>query len=132
VLLTTHYMAEADELCDRIAIIDHGRVMACDTPANLKRMLQQQPIFEIAAAGIGDRHLDELGRAPGVVRVTGEQDAAGGAYRLKFIVEDESVIGAIVTGLTAAGGHIISLQKNEPTLEDVFIKLVGRSLTAAE
>ncbi|HUS17995.1 MAG TPA: ABC transporter ATP-binding protein, partial [Chloroflexia bacterium] len=46
VLLTTHYMAEADSLCDRIAIIDHGAVLACDTPANLKRRLQKQPIFE--------------------------------------------------------------------------------------
>lgn len=131
VLLTTHYMAEADELCDRIAIIDHGTVLACDTPANLKRLLQKQPVFEIAVAGLDGRSLEPLGHAPGVVRVTGEADAALGAYRLNFILEDEAAIGAAVTALTGLGGHVLRLQKNEPTLEDVFIKLVGRSLTEA-
>jgi ABC-2 type transport system ATP-binding protein len=130
VLLTTHYMAEADELCDRIAVIDHGAVLACDTPANLKRMLQKQPVFEIQAAGITDRHLEALGGAPGVVRVTGEPDVSGSAYTLKFILEDESAIGAVVTALTTLNGQVQRLQKNEPTLEDVFIKLVGRSLSA--
>ncbi|HUS14052.1 MAG TPA: DUF4162 domain-containing protein, partial [Chloroflexia bacterium] len=132
VLLTTHYMAEADSLCDRIAIIDHGAVLACDTPANLKRRLQKQPIFEILAGGIDERVLPALSRAPGVERVTGESDAARQAFRLKFIVAEEAAIGAVVSALTAQGGHILSLQKNEPTLEDVFIQLVGRSLTAEE
>ena len=45
-LLTTHYMVEADELCDRVAIINAGRVLACDTPAALKRRLQREPIFQ--------------------------------------------------------------------------------------
>jgi ABC-2 type transport system ATP-binding protein len=130
VLLTTHYMAEADELCDRIAIIDHGTVLACDTPTNLKRMLQKQPVFEIRAAGITDRSLEALGRTPGVVRVTGEPDVSGSAYTLKFILEEEAAIGAVVTALTALQGQVQSLQKNEPSLEDVFLKLVGRSLTA--
>lgn len=129
VLLTTHYMAEADELCDRIAIIDHGKVLACDTPANLKRMLQRQPVFEISASGISGRGIEALGRAPGVVRVTGEPDESGSFYKLKFILEDESAIGSVVNTLTAQNGSIINLQKNEPTLEDVFLKLVGRSLS---
>ncbi len=56
-LLTTHYMVEADELCDRVAIINQGRVLACDTPAALKRRLQQDAIFRIEVSplnGIGD------------------------------------------------------------------------------
>ncbi len=132
VLLTTHYMAEADELCDRIAIIDHGAVLACDTPTNLKRMLQTQPVFAIRAAGVGPAQLPALGRAPGVQRVTGEPAADGAGYLLKFILDDEAAIGAVVTALTAVQGRILGLQKEEPTLEDVFIKLVGRSLTTAE
>ena len=132
VLLTTHYMAEADELCDRIAIIDHGAVLACDTPSNLKRQLQTQPVFAIRAAGIGPAQLEALGRAPGVQRVTGEPAADGAGYRLKFILDDEAAIGAVVTALTAVQGRILGLQKEEPTLEDVFLKLVGRSLTPAE
>ncbi len=132
VLLTTHYMAEADELCDRIAIIDHGTVLACDTPANLKHLLQKQPVFEVKASGITARSIEALGHAPGVVRVIGEPDEGGSAYRLKFILEAEAAIGAVVTALTEQQGNIISLQKNEPTLEDVFVALVGRSLTAED
>lgn len=131
-LLTTHYMAEADELCDRIAIIDKGKVLACDTPANLKRMLQKQPVFEITASGINEATIDALGRAPGVVRVSGDPDESGSTYKLKFILEDESAIGSVVSELTRHNSSIKNLQKNEPTLEDVFIKLVGRSLTAEE
>jgi ABC-2 type transport system ATP-binding protein len=129
-LLTTHYMAEADELCDRIAIIDHGKVLACDTPSNLKKLLQKQPTFEISAAGITDRTLNALATAPGVVRVSATPDESGTSHKLNFILEDESAIGSVVSTLTAHNGSILTLQKNEPTLEDVFIKLVGRSLTA--
>jgi ABC-2 type transport system ATP-binding protein len=131
VLLTTHYMAEADELCDRIAIIDHGKVLACDTPANLKRMLQRQPVFEISASGINAHSIEAFGRVPGVVRVNAEPDESGSIYKLKFILEDESVIGGVISTLAAQNGSIVSLQKNEPTLEDVFLKLVGRSLSDA-
>jgi ABC-2 type transport system ATP-binding protein len=130
VLLTTHYMAEADELCDRIAIIDHGKVLACDTPANLKRTLQKQPVFEISASGVDGRSIEAFGRVPGVVRVNGEPDESGSVYNFKFILEDESVIGGVISSLAAQNGSIVSLQKNEPTLEDVFLKLVGRSLSS--
>jgi ABC-2 type transport system ATP-binding protein len=132
VLLTTHYMAEADELCDRIAIIDHGKVLACDTPTNLKRLLQKQPVFEIGVTGITDRSIVELEATPGVLHVTGEADAGGGTYKLKFILQDESAIASAINALTALNAGIVSLQKNEPTLEDVFVKLVGRSLSAED
>jgi ABC-2 type transport system ATP-binding protein len=132
VLLTTHYMAEADELCDRIAIIDHGAVLACDTPANLKHLLQKQPVFEVNASGITERSIEALGHAPGVVRVIGEPHEDGSSYRLKFILEAEAAIGSVVSALSEQHGSIISLQKNEPTLEDVFVALVGRSLSAED
>jgi len=128
-LLTTHYMAEADELCDRIAIIDHGKVLACDTPSNLKHLLQKQPTFDISAAGITDKTVAALEAAPGVVHVIASPDESGISHNLKFILEDESAIGSVVSTLAAHNGRILTLQKNEPTLEDVFIKLVGRSLT---
>lgn len=128
-LLTTHYMAEADELCDRIAIIDHGKVLACDTPTNLKHLLQKQPTFDISASGITGKTIASLEAAPGVVRVIATPDEGGISHKLKFILEDESAIGSVVSTLAAHNGRILTLQKNEPTLEDVFIKLVGRSLT---
>ncbi|HST05924.1 MAG TPA: ABC transporter ATP-binding protein [Chloroflexia bacterium] len=128
-LLTTHYMAEADELCDRIAIIDHGKVLACDTPTNLKHLLQKQPTFDITAAGITDKTIAALQSAPGVVRVIATPDESGTSHTLKFILEEEAAIGSVVSTLAAHNGSILTLEKSEPTLEDVFIKLVGRSLT---
>jgi ABC-2 type transport system ATP-binding protein len=129
-LLTTHYMAEADELCDRIAIIDHGKVLACDTPANLKRLLQKQPTFQITAAGITERTISALSSAPGVASVSAEPEEGGTSHRLRFVLEEEAAIGSVVSTLAAHNGSILTLQKDEPTLEDVFMKLVGRSLSA--
>lgn len=131
VLLTTHYMAEADELCDRIAIIDRGKVLACDTPQNLKLMLQKQPVFEIGARGLDDEKIRTLEQTNGIVRITATPAEDGTTHFLKVILEEESAIGELVLGLTRVKGEIVSLQKNEPTLEDVFIKLVGRGLNDA-
>ena len=83
-LLTTHYMAEADELCDRIAIIDHGKVLACDTPTNLKHLLQKQPTFDISAAGITDKTRCSVETAPGVVRVIATPDESGISHNAKI------------------------------------------------
>ncbi len=131
-LLTTHYMAEADELCDRIAIIDHGKVLACDTPANLKRMLQEQPSFQITASDVTERVLAALRGLPGVVGLTATPDQSGSAHTLGFVMEDESVIGSVVSTLAAHDAGIMTLTKHEPTLEDVFVKLVGRGLSELE
>src|SRR5580700_7781462 len=68
-LLTTHYMAEADELCDRVAIIDKGKVLACDTPAALKRRVQTHALYEISLAP-GPGKWDDLGKLPGVHQST--------------------------------------------------------------
>src|SRR5207302_43231 len=132
-LLTTHYMVEADELCDRIAIIDRGRVLACDTPAGLKRRVQQHHIFEITLSPQGQALLGPspngagpIGRLPGVHSCTAS--AGGGAVSLKLALEEEAAIGLVVQALAQGGGHIRSLRHVEPTLEDVFIELVGRGL----
>ena len=128
VLLTTHYMAEADELCDRIAIIDKGKVLICDTPENLKRLLQKQPVFEIIAGGLDLASISQIRNAPGIVRLTEEFEPEASQHRLHFILEEESVLSAVVSALATTGGNLIALQKHEPTLEDVFVKLVGRRL----
>jgi ABC-2 type transport system ATP-binding protein len=128
-LLTTHYMAEADELCDRVAIIDKGKVLACDTPSSLKRRVQSHPIYEISLApgleGWGD--LDKLaGVHQSIARSTPT------TVELKVSLEQESAIGTVVQWLVTRGCHILSLKKVEPTLEDVFIELVGHGLTDSE
>jgi ABC-2 type transport system ATP-binding protein len=125
-LLTTHYMMEADQLCDRVAIIDHGRILACDTPAALKRRVQQHAIFEITVTP-GDDHLEAIRNLSGVHSLTLE--AKPTSIDLKVALVDEPVIGAVVERILAGGSHILTLRKVEPTLEDVFIELVGHGLS---
>ena len=87
-LLTTHYMVEADELCDRVAIINQGRVLACDTPAALKQRLQKDAIFEIDTSPLNGLTVTKLEDLPGVRKVTCQE--ADGSATLNFILEEEA------------------------------------------
>ncbi|MBI3360068.1 MAG: ABC transporter ATP-binding protein [Chloroflexi bacterium] len=127
VLLTTHYMVEADELCDRVAIIDKGRVLACDTPANLKRRLQREAIFHMQVSPMNNGALSGFGTLPGVRKFTHE--AHDGSSTLELILEADDVLSSVVAKLTQHNARILNLQKREPTLEDVFVDLVGRGLS---
>jgi ABC-2 type transport system ATP-binding protein len=124
-LLTTHYMQEADQLCDRLAIIDGGKVLACATPAALKRRVQEHVLFTITVAPGGDP-VEGLRRLPGVAHVTAEPSPT--AVTLKVALAEEPVVGAVVQALLAGGSHVLTLRKEEPTLEDVFVELVGHGL----
>ncbi len=125
-LLTTHYMAEADELCDRLAIIDKGKVLACDTPANLKRQVQKYPLYELTLAPTANVW-DGVGVLAGVHQSTATTTPT--TVELKVSLLDEPAIGAVVQSLVTAGGRILTMKKVEPTLEDVFIELVGHGLS---
>ncbi|HVK12245.1 MAG TPA: ABC transporter ATP-binding protein [Gemmataceae bacterium] len=124
-LLTTHYMAEADELCDRLAIVDRGKVLACDTPANLKRRVQEYPMFELSLAPSANG-VAEVGSLPGVHQATRTETPT--TVELKVALEEEPAIGSVVQKVVAGGGKVLTLRKVEPTLEDVFIELVGHGL----
>jgi len=124
VLLTTHYMAEADQLCDRIAIIDEGKILACNTPANLKKMVRMNKTFTLDVTLLADKSV--LGTVKGVDKFTYVDDAEKNLTHLKFVLTDESAVSDIVSDVLRNGSKIVSLQKTEPTLEDVFIKMVGK------
>jgi ABC-2 type transport system ATP-binding protein len=126
-LLTTHYMAEADELCDRVAIIDQGKVLACDTPANLKRRVQEHSIFEVVLAP-GRDGVAAVRQVPGVLNVTSSETPTD--VSLKVASAEDGVIGGVVQAVIASGGKVMTLRKVEPTLEDVFIELCGHGLGA--
>ncbi len=126
-LLTTHYMAEADELCDRLAIIDKGKVLALDTPANLKRRVQQHSIFELSLAPGGT--LPDLAKLPGVFQAVTTETP--NTLEVKVLLHEESAIGTVVPAVVNSGARILNLKKTEPTLEDVFIELVGHGLTTS-
>ena len=124
VLLTTHYMAEADEMCDRIAIIDKGKILACDTPENLKRMARMDTTFRLEVDALRDT--SGLGRIPGVKNFSSKDDIAKNTTHFTFILDGEGPVADILSYITAQGSKVRSLQKSEPTLEDTFIKMVGR------
>lgn len=127
VLLTTHYMAEADELCDRVAIIDKGRVLVCDSPQNLKKSLAGEAVFYIEIP-LSVNGMEKFGQIPGVKQFAYEHKSHLGRTELKFILEEESAISNVTESLSGNGSKIISLSKMEPSLEDVFVALVGRGL----
>ena len=129
VVLTTHYMMEADELCDRVAIIDRGQVLACAPPADLKRRVQEFPTFEmrVSAAANGWQALEEL---PGVQHCIRQETPD--AVALTVALKEERAVGAVVQQIVQGGSHILALKKIEPTLEDAFIELVGHGLETAE
>jgi ABC-2 type transport system ATP-binding protein len=125
VLLTTHYMQEAEELCGRVAIIHDGRILACDTPGSLKRRLHREVVFRLQVTAIADpeRLFQDV---RGVRRFSHAE--VNGHTELHLILEDENALPPVLTGIQQSRGELISLEKLDPTLEDVFISLVGRGL----
>ncbi len=125
-LLTTHYMVEADQLCDRVAIINRGRVLACDTPASLKRSLQREAFFRLEVSPLNGLGVSPFEALPGVRNVL--HRAQDGSAVLEFVLAEESVLGSVINTMTDLDIRILNLNKREPTLEDVFVDLVGRSM----
>lgn len=128
VLLTTHYMYEADELCDRIAIIDRGKIIACDTPEGLRRYVDEEAVMNMKVTLLPDSVVSKIQKIEGVRDMSTRHDAQLGISSLKIILDDEIAISQIMDTVVKAGSSIQSLKKTEPTLEDVFLALVGRGL----
>lgn len=126
ILLTTHYMLEADEMCERIAIIDQGGILVCDTPENLKKLIHRDITLRLTVDPL--KEVDLFRKLPGVKNFALQTEPQGYRSRLTFILQDEEVVSDILSGILKQGAKIHSIQKSEPTLEDVFISLVGRGL----
>jgi ABC-2 type transport system ATP-binding protein len=130
ILLTTHYMAEADELCDRIAIIDHGRIIALDSPASLKASLEEMHSLEVEVDKAPDGVLDELRSLP-LVRGVESRTSNNGldTWTIRVLTEDtRQTLDTLLDLVRASGDRVLNMRVNEPTLEDVFIALTGKSL----
>jgi len=121
VLLTTHYIEEAERLCDRVAIVDHGRVIAMGTPRELKHASAGTTRIEVRLAKpIADGALTRL---EGVTNCR-EFD---GAYAMHSSRPPQTIV-ALVKHLEAEGNELQSLEMSSPSLEDAFIELTGRRL----
>lgn len=130
ILHTTHYMEEADQLCDRIAIIDHGKIIALDTPENLKKGIQRTDIIQINVSNLRQEDEEKLGSLEGVQKAAVTfTDATVGEATIKMHVERAEEVMPMATELLIKGGaRILTLEQTKPTLEDVFISLTGRKL----
>jgi ABC-2 type transport system ATP-binding protein len=124
ILLTTHYMEEADELCDRVAIMDHGKILALDTPAELKRSTGADTIVTVKAAGELDVLAKRLSTA--IAEVTQTRSIDGGVEL--HVREAERLLPRVVNAAESAGFELADLSVAEPSLETVFISLTGKEL----
>jgi ABC-2 type transport system ATP-binding protein len=122
IFLTTHYLDEADQLSDRIAILDHGRVLTTGTARALKDSLGSDVVIvRPASAAPGLRGL--LERIPGVLGV--ESTAVDGEYRVK-VPRSESFVPVVVRACDAAGIELVAVSTRKPSLDEVFLSVTGR------
>jgi ABC-2 type transport system ATP-binding protein len=126
VFLTTHYLEEADALCDRLAIIDHGRIVAEGTPETLKREIAGDVIV-LGLAGEQERALMLLQAQPFVRQAATEGDG----LRL-YVDQGDAAMPAILRLLDGAGFHLQTIAMSRPSLDDVFLQQTGHSLRDTE
>jgi ABC-2 type transport system ATP-binding protein len=126
VLLTTHYMEEAERLCDRVAIVDHGRLIALGTPRELVASLGAEHVIEFAVEGGEALPVEALKALPSVEGVARED----GRFRLT-VREVHRALPALLSGLAERGAAVSQLATHHATLEDVFVALTGRTLRDA-
>ena len=127
VLLTTHYMEEADQLCDRVAIIDHGRIVALDTPAALKRTIRAEEVVHLEIGLDGDESavIDRLGRSATVAR---SERSNGTLTVTAHCASARDFVPAAFDAARSTGTTIHHVEVVPVTLEDVFLALTGRAL----
>ena len=121
IVLTTHYMEEADQLCGRVAIIDRGKILVCGTPEELKSGVGAQKVFQVQLQNTNvDGLRERLGSLPGVREV--EASEAG------LVVFTDGRAGLLPEIVGVTGDNLKDISVSETTLESVFIKLTGRDL----
>jgi ABC-2 type transport system ATP-binding protein len=125
ILLTTHYMEEADQLCERVAIMDHGRILALDTPIGLKRSVGADTLVTVRVDGAGANGLAELLRQQ-IPEVSKAREIDGGLEL--HVAGAERLVPRIVTAAEHGGHDLVDLSVTEPSLETVFINLTGKEL----
>jgi len=125
IILTTHAMVEADMLCDIISIIDYGKIVALDTPANLKKVIAgtNTSVVELDVRNITPSLVAHIESLPCAKQVTVEDGT-----HIKVRASGDEACGSIVDAVLSAAGKIRSIHNVEPTLEDVFLYLTGHQV----
>jgi ABC-2 type transport system ATP-binding protein len=126
ILITTHYMDEADKLCDRIAIVDHGELKALDSPLKLKTSIPGKNTLEVGFSDVPAAWTEQLERLPDVQSVAGEDHV----FRIVTLNGPKTTL-ALMETAAAAGIAVQSLSVQSTTLDDVFVHYTGRALRDA-
>jgi ABC-2 type transport system ATP-binding protein len=124
ILLTTHYMEEADRLCDRIAIVDHGKLVALGTPVELKQSVPGSNVVEVQFERESDQWESRLHKLPGVTEV---QSQSAGVYRV-LTSNGSRTTTQLVEMAASLGEELASLSVQNTSLDDVFVHYTGRQL----
>ena len=126
VILTTHAMTEAEALSDRVAIIDHGKIAALDTPENLKNMLSNSDttIFSMKIMNLTSEIIESI-KSLDIVTAIAQQDD----HNIKISAKGTDALNQIIDTIRREGGDIFSIvNSNESTLEDVFLTVTGKEM----
>jgi ABC-2 type transport system ATP-binding protein len=129
VLLTTHYMEEADQLSDRIGIIDQGRIIALDTPAALKQRINQKDAIKLEVAGWHSEMAEAIQKLPNVENIVTRHLGTDSLYEVSLhAANSRSILPGIIETLSHNGTRLVNMNIVQPSLEDVFINLTGKAL----
>ncbi|HEY9155019.1 MAG TPA: ATP-binding cassette domain-containing protein [Opitutaceae bacterium] len=126
IVMTTHYMDEADKLCDRIAIVDHGKLVALDSPLKLKTSIPGKNVLEVSFSTVPAQWLETLRKLPEVIDVKADQNV----YRISSLNGPLTTV-ELMTAAKNAGVTVTSLSVQSTTLDDVFVHYTGRQLRDA-
>jgi ABC-2 type transport system ATP-binding protein len=129
ILLTTHYMEEADLLSDRIGIIDTGKVIALDTPEGLKRRIDQKEVIRLEITGWHEEIAGKLKSITGVENITTRQQGEADLWEVNLHAQNSrAALPRIVEHISGNGTRLVNMNIVKPSLEDVFIHLTGKAL----
>ena len=129
ILLTTHYMEEADLLSDRIGIIDSGKVIALDTPEGLKHRIEQKEVIRLEFTGWHEEIADKLKGISGIENLISRQEGEADLWEVNMQAQNSrAAIPRIVEHISGNGTRLVNMNIVKPSLEDVFIHLTGKAL----
>ncbi|HXX86869.1 MAG TPA: ABC transporter ATP-binding protein [Candidatus Acidoferrum sp.] len=129
VLYTTHYVEEASQICDRIGILNRGRLVACDTPDAVRNIAKKGEVVEVRVKSITDAQMEIIKTMDGVVDLASEvEDSVLGQRRLRLHLESVDSLLSVLDFLFKEKVRLVDLRREQPTLEDAFLELTGKGL----
>ncbi len=130
ILYTTHYVEEASQICDRIAIMNKGKIIALDTPDALKNMVKKGESIEVTIGSITDEQIAALKTIEGVISVTSKiEESAPGLMQLRIRLTSLDSLPVVFDYFFKEKIKLINFRRDEPTLEDAFVELTGKGMS---